>query len=229
MKIQISNCPCNTPCHPRVFLSWISTLLKKWMRFPLATCGNDSIVRGFTLIELLVVVLIIGILSAIALPQYEKAVEKSKAATVLSLLKSVAQAEEVFYFANGYYTQDLTELGVEIPWTGNTQWATNWGSSTLSNGEWSFQTNLVTKLHGPAFVSYNAIAMGRLTGDYKGAGFMYVLNVQPHDPLTPGLYCIERFDNGIIFEKEKGSYCHLFQQQTTQNPTRVLSSYLYRM
>lgn len=44
--------------------------------------------KAFPLIELLVVVLIIGILAAIALPQYTKTVEKSRLATVIPLARS---------------------------------------------------------------------------------------------------------------------------------------------
>ncbi len=77
--------------------------------------ANTDGLGGFTLIELLVVVLIIGILTAVAFPQYEKAVEKSRAAEAISLVSTIAAAEEVYYMANGDYSGDINLLDVDIP------------------------------------------------------------------------------------------------------------------
>ncbi len=70
--------------------------------------------RGFTLIELLVVVLIISILAAIALPQYQFAVARSRFVQAKVLATSLAEAEELYYLTNGKYTNNFDNLAVNI-------------------------------------------------------------------------------------------------------------------
>ena len=71
--------------------------------------------QAFTLIELLVVVLIIGILAAVALPQYQKAVEKSRFAAFIPLVKAVANAKSEYYLATGEHARTFDVLSIELP------------------------------------------------------------------------------------------------------------------
>lgn len=71
--------------------------------------------KGFTLIELLVVVLIIGILSAIALPQYQVAVAKSRLATVMATTRALKNGQEMLFLANGAYEDSLENMGGALP------------------------------------------------------------------------------------------------------------------
>jgi prepilin-type N-terminal cleavage/methylation domain-containing protein len=74
-------------------------------------------IKAFTLIEMLVVVLIIGILAAIAFPQYQVAVAKSQLARFMSIVKTLAYAEERHFLTTGDYAADLDQLDVDIPVT----------------------------------------------------------------------------------------------------------------
>ena len=154
--------------------------------------------KAFTLIELLVVVLIIGILAAVALPQYQKAVEKSRATQAFAMLRTVAAAQESYPLANGTYAQTFDELAVDIPWTGNTKWYDSTDASdTKSNQDWSVQ--IIKNGNFPG------VYIGRISGPYKGAGFLYYIH---NATLTPYIiYCSERVSGGISFEKNEGDYC----------------------
>jgi type IV pilus assembly protein PilE len=73
--------------------------------------------HAFTLIELLVVVLIIGILAAIALPQYYKSVAKTEAINAVIIGKAIKDAQEIYYMQSGQYasSHELLPISVTLP------------------------------------------------------------------------------------------------------------------
>ena len=73
--------------------------------------------QGFTLIELLVVVLIIDVLSAVALPQYQSAVERSRATEALTLMAAVSDALQRYHAQHEDWPANnaFSKLDVDIP------------------------------------------------------------------------------------------------------------------
>ena len=97
--------------------------------------------RGFTLIELLVVVLIIAILAAVALPQYNKAVKKARGTEALTVLNALDKAIQAYYLEHGTFehltvdtlNMDMPELKNWRYWTSGDKMSYETGTNQLTN------------------------------------------------------------------------------------------------
>ena len=114
--------------------------------------NSTASVLGFTLIELLVVVLIIGILAAVAVPQYQVAVAKSRSLQAMTLMDKLWEAQQVYFMEHGVYADKLSDLVLEVPngYTSlsDTTAVYKWGACTLNERKEGF----CRVVNGPIFI-----------------------------------------------------------------------------
>ena len=144
--------------------------------------------KGFTLIELLVVVLIIGILSAVAMPQYEKAVWKSRTSQLYTSVRSLATAQESYFMANGTYATDFASLDIGFDGL-QASGSSSLGVSTSSNDSVRYNDHFEMSVNKSSEFTLSLALFKK--GSYKGGGIGF-----PHETTTSGIknrefYCIE--------------------------------------
>ena len=147
--------------------------------------------KGFTLIEMLVVVLIIGILAGIALPQYNKAVEKARLSEGLLYVKTIEDTIQRYILSNGYPSElvRLPDLPFDIELSGVESDEYGYITKNFQIGGW---------LNSNAYT----IEIDRTNND---GAVIYVLNVDSRE--EDQKQCLTQFT-------DMGTYiCHYLESQ----------------
>ncbi len=135
--------------------------------------SKTSCKRGFTLIEHLVVVLIIGILAAVALPQYQKAVEKSRMTEAIVNLQTIAKAHQLYFLENGEYVgpSDMEKLAISIPGEEDS----TWNAGRIKTAYF---------IYAPNTVSNDSLANVRRISSDSSQPKVYYMYILQNDPNT---------------------------------------------
>jgi prepilin-type N-terminal cleavage/methylation domain-containing protein len=150
---------------------------------------------AFTLIELLVVVLIIGILAAIALPHYQKAVWRSRAAQLQQSVRDLANAQEMYFLVHGRYPSNFDELDISfdsLPVKPETSLSASWRAPSTNGIRANDIMELVINNMGPDSLFFFSTGVF-IKGKFTSAGFLYTHSVSDNFASLGKnrLYCVE--------------------------------------
>ena len=166
--------------------------------------------RGFTLIEVLVVVLIIAVLAAVALSQYQKAVIKSKAAHMQALLAEVVNASNLYYLNYGVYPRNFTDLDLDInlPTSTAKTCTPDLGSTVSKRGD-DFEITIYGG-NDTTLSDINIITAHFTTGKYKCRGFVHAQQWKNSTAsYMHQTYCMEGYKNLECGTNcKKGIFCN---------------------
>ncbi len=168
--------------------------------------------KGFTLIELLVVVLIIGILAGIALPQYRKAVARSQATRLQTLVSSLVPAIQSYYLIHDEYPTSFEDIDIDVAWP--------YAEENICNISVSGEKAI--KQDGDLQIALNmdedsiiAVVLGMfISGPYQCTGFAYFFKGE--DVPLNQLICQEAsYSRGS--KDQQGDFCEKIMNKTYYN------------
>lgn len=139
--------------------------------------------EGFTLIELLVVIIIIGILSAIALPSFLNQANKAKQSEAKTYVGSMNRGQQAYYTENSAFAPAITDLGIGV-------------SSSTANYVYATTTGVAEGVSRGHALSSSSLA-ANVTGLRNYGGRTYLTAVGPNSELTTVAFLCETKEVGV--------------------------------